>query len=132
MTTTFRPTLTRTALPAAAAVAALTLTACGGAPPAAGDVHAGAADGEAIEIVTVDNDFKPAALELEPGTDVTIEVTNAGDRPHNLVIDEIDLSTGTLESGDVVTATFTVPDQDVTFVCSFHPGMTGEIQVSTG
>ena len=132
MTTTIRPTLTRTARPAAAVAAALTLAACGGPTPAAGNVHAGAADGEAIKIVTVDDDFQPATLELEPGTDVTIEVTNEGKRPHSLRIDEIALSTGTLESDDTVTATFTVPDQNTPYVCSFHPRMTGEIQVTTG
>lgn len=132
MTTHPRRTIARSVLPAAAAVAALALTACGGATPASGDVRTGPADGEAIEIVTVDNDFQPATLELEPGSEVTIEVTNEGDQPHNLVIDEVDLSTGTLETGDVATATFTVPDETVTFHCSFHPGMTGEIQPTTG
>lgn len=117
--------------PAVAALAAVALAACGGPTPASGDVRTGPADGEAVEIVAVDNEFQPSTLELEPGTEVTVEVTNQGDQPHNLVIDDVHLSTGTLETGDVATATFTVPDGTVTFHCSFHPGMTGEIQPAT-
>lgn len=118
----------RFALPAAGA-AALLLAACGDVP-ASGDVSMGAAAGDAIEVVAVDNDFEPASLELVAGSEATIEVTNQGERPHNLVIDELDLSTGTLEPGDVATATFTVPDTPVTYYCSFHSGMEGELQVS--
>lgn len=130
--TTTRRTIAGCTPPAAAALAALALAACGGPTPASGDVKAGPADTEAVEIVMIDNEFQPSTLELEPGTQVTVEVNNQGDRPHNLVIDDIDLSTGTLESGDIATATFTVPDTAVTFHCSFHPGMAGRIQPTTG
>lgn len=129
---TTRRATARSLPPAAAALAALALAACGGPTPAAGDVRTGPADGEAIEIVAIDNEFQPSTLELEPGTEVTVEVTNRGDQPHNLVIDDVGLSTGTLETGDVATATLTVPDATVTFHCSFHPGMTGEIQPLAG
>lgn len=111
---------------------AFAVTACSGEIPASGEVEPGAADGEAIEVVALDNEFEPAVLQPEPGTQATIEVDNQGDRAHNLVIDELDLSTGTLESGEVATATFTVPDTTVTFYCSFHPGMEGQIQPATG
>jgi plastocyanin len=128
-----RKARSRAVLPAVAgAIAALTLTACGGATPASGDVHPGSADEHATAIVALDNEFEPAVLELDPGSEVTLEVTNEGEQPHNLVIDEVDLSTGTIEPGDVVTATFTVPDATVTYYCSFHPGMDGEIQPKTG
>lgn len=43
------------------------------------------------------------------------------------VMDERDLSTGTIDPGEVVTATFTVPEEPVAFVCTFHPGMTGRL-----
>lgn len=136
MTAQLHPTTRRATVrslpPAAAALAALALAACGGPTPASGDVRTGPADGGAIEIVAVDNEFQPSTLELEPGTEVTAEVTNQGNQPHNLVIDDVDLSTGTLETGDVATATFTVQDGPVTFHCSFHPGMTGEIQPLAG
>lgn len=128
-----RPARSTTAsrLTLAAATAATLLAACGGEAPAAGDVRMGPADGDAIEVAAVDNDFEPASLELDAGSEVTIEVTNEGDRPHNLVIDELGLSTGTLEPGDVATATFTVPETPVTYYCSFHSGMKGELQPSS-
>lgn len=91
----------------------------------------GRADGDGIEIKASDNRFRPAILKLEAGAQVTIEVTNRGAQPHNFVIDEVDLSTGTIESGEVATATFTVPDTEVGFVCTFHPGMEGKIQLAT-
>lgn len=124
------PTVTGLARPRLAAVgaaAALLLAACGRPTPASGDVRAGAADGDAIEVVALDNEFDPATLELVAGSEVTIEVTNDGEQPHNLVIDDLELSTGTLEPGEVATATFTVPDSAVTYYCSLHHGMTGEL-----
>lgn len=124
----FRIPARRWAPTAAAAAAAVVLTACGGPVAAAGDVREGPAEGDAIEVVALDNSFDPAEVEFEPGTEVTIEVTNEGDAPHNLVIDDPELSTGTLESGEVATATFTAPEGAVTFYCSFHPGMKGELR----
>ncbi len=112
----------------ASLVAALIIASCGGPTAASGDIRPGAAEGEAVEVVALDNEFEPSNLELEAGTEVTIEVGNQGQVPHNLVIDEIDLSTGTLDPGDVATATFLVPDSPVTFYCSFHPGMKGQQQ----
>jgi plastocyanin len=108
--------------------AVFALAACGGPTPASGDVRHGAAEVEAVVVVASDNEFEPEVLELEPGTQVTIEVDNQGERAHNLVIEELDLSTGTLEPEDLATATFTVPDSPVTFYCSFHPGMEGELR----
>ena len=121
----------RYTLVVASLVTALTIAACGGPTPASGDIHPGAAEGDAVEVIAVDNEFEPTTLEFEPGTQVTIEVDNQGQVPHNLVIDEIDLSTGTLEAGDVANATFVVPENPVTFYCSFHPGMKGQIQPTT-
>lgn len=113
-----------------AAVAAV-LSACGASTPS-GDVRMGSADGDAIEVVAIDNAFEPAVLELEAGEEVTIEISNDGAAAHNLVIDELDLSTGTLKPGDVATATFVAPDGPVRFVCTFHRGMDGEIRLATG
>jgi plastocyanin len=51
---------------------------------------------------------------------------------HTTWSDDLDLSTGTLDPGEVVTATFTVPTSAVTFYCSFHPGMDGELRPAAG
>lgn len=69
----------------------------------------------------------PAVLELEAGNDVTVEVRNDGSYGHNFTIESMDLSTGTVEPGQVVTATFVVPDGTTGYRCTFHPGMDGEI-----
>lgn len=92
-----------------------------------GDVRSGPGDANAIEIVMDDDAFGPDRLRLEAAREVTVEVTNEGGNGHNFTIDELDLSTGTVEPGDVMTATFTVPNGTTVFRCTFHPGMDGEI-----
>ncbi|MPZ74870.1 MAG: hypothetical protein GEU74_16940 [Nitriliruptorales bacterium] len=123
---------TKPTLAAAAALGMLTLAACGGPVEASGDVRMGAADGAATRVVARDNEFEPTTLELPSGSKVTIEVVNEGHQAHNLVIDDITLSTGTLEPGQVATATLTVPDAPVTYYCSFHPGMEGRLKPVSG
>jgi plastocyanin len=92
-----------------------------------GDVVTGPGGPDAVAVVMVDSRFDPETLELEAGAEVALEVRNDGSAQHNLTIDELDLSTGTMSSGDVVTATVTVPDGTIGFRCTFHPGMDGEI-----
>lgn len=111
-----------------ALLVAFALAACGGSVPASGEVAPGPAEGEAVSVIARDNVFEPATLALEPGSEVTVEVTNEGATAHNFVIDEVDLSSGTLAPGDVAAATFAVPDEAVSFYCSFHPDMTGTIE----
>lgn len=129
-----RPSSMTTRRPARVAVwlllgglAAVALAACGGASPASGDVRMGEGDADAVKVVASDNDFEPATLELDAGAEVTVEVYNDGEAAHNFVISQVDLSTGTIEAGQVATATFTVPDEPVSYVCTFHSGMGGEI-----
>jgi plastocyanin len=101
------------------------LTAC--SRERSGDVQDGEAGADAIEVVLQDNEFGPDVLRLEAGTEVTVEVRNDGSSGHNFTIDELDLSTGTVEPGQIVTATFEVPNGTTGFHCTFHPGMDGEI-----
>ena len=56
-----------------------------------------------------------------------VEVRNEGSDDHNFTIDVLNLSTGTIEPGQVKTATFTVPSGTTEYHCTFHPGMRGEI-----
>ena len=111
------------------ALAALTLAACGGPSPASGDVRMGEGGADAVKVIAGDNMFEPATLELDAGTEATVEVRNDGEAAHNFVISEVDLSTGTIAAGQVATATFTVPDEPISYVCTFHPGMQGTIEV---
>jgi plastocyanin len=106
-------------------IALLALTAC--SRERSGDVRNGQAGPDAVEITMVDDGFTPDALRLEAGTEVTVEVRNEGSYGHNFTIDELDLSTGTVEPGEVMTATFLVPSGTTEYRCTFHPGMDGEI-----
>ncbi|MGH2752479.1 MAG: cupredoxin domain-containing protein [Actinomycetota bacterium] len=113
-----------------AGIAALGLAACHSSEPA-GDVARGPGSrGGAIEVaVDGDQEFAPGVLELDAGEEVTIEVTNDDDSAHDFAIESLELNTGPLEAGEVATATFTVPDDDVEFVCTFHSDMTGRIEI---
>ena len=107
------------------AIALVALTAC--SRERSGDVRDGEAGEDAVEIALRDDEFAPDVLELEAGTDVSVEVQNDGSYGHNFTIDSLDLSTGTVEPGQVVTATFEVPEGTTGYHCTFHPRMDGEI-----
>jgi len=107
------------------AVTVVALTGC--ARERSGDVHEGAAGSAAIEVVLQDDAFVPEYLRLEAGTEVDVEVRNEGGNGHNFTIDALDLSTGTIEPGQLITATFVVPNGTTEYRCTFHPGMRGEI-----
>ncbi len=110
-------------------IALLGLTACSSSEPA-GDVAKGASSAaDSIEVVAVDSSFDPGTLNLEAGEEVTVEVTNDDDMAHDFAIESLELNTGTIEAGEVANATFTVPDEGVEFVCTFHAEMTGRIEV---
>jgi plastocyanin len=106
-------------------LALVALTGC--ARARLGDVHEGAGGADAIRVAMHDDEFAPDGLRLGAGTQVQVEVRNGGSQGHNFTIDLLDLSTGTVEPGNVVTATFTVPNGTTEYHCTFHPGMTGEI-----
>ena len=101
------------------------LVACGA--QASGEVHPGPGGPDAVAVVATDNAFEPARLELPAGEEVEIEVTNEGETTHDFTIESLELSTGPIEEGAVATATFTVPQGEMGFVCSVHGGMEGVI-----
>ena len=115
---------------AAVLLAAGLLAACSGGVEKTGNVTEGKAAGDAVKIEAGDNFFKPEKVTLNPGDEVTVEITNSGDNPHDWTVDEPKLSTGVMSAGDVFNATFTVPDKDTKFVCTLHSGMEGTIEVS--
>ena len=101
------------------------LTSC--ARERSGAVRQGAGGADAVKVVMHDDEFDPDGLRLQAGTQVQVEVRNEGSQGHNFTIDALDLSTGTVEPGQVMTATFTVPTGTIGYHCTFHPGMNGEI-----
>jgi plastocyanin len=124
----FRRTPTGVRLLAVAGIALLGLSACNSSEPT-GNVAEGAAPADSIKIVMGDESFDPGTLNLQAGKEVTVEVTNDDDTPHDFAIESLELNTGTIEAGEVANATFTVPDEGLEFVCTFHPDMTGRIEV---
>jgi plastocyanin len=122
--------LARWALRVVITVTALgALAACSNSSDAAGNVAVGPATGDAAKIEAVEGDrFTPKSLKLPAGEAVTIENTNTDGRAHDFAIEAADLNTGTIEAGAVATATFTVPEGQTKFKCTFHRGMTGTIE----
>jgi plastocyanin len=105
---------------------AVLLVGCAG-ETASGDVRSGAAGSGAIRVVMNDEVFQPDVLEVPAGTQVTLEITNAGEENHNFTIDDLDTSTGPMHPGDVMTVTFTAPKGTTEFRCTWHSGMVGGI-----
>jgi plastocyanin len=107
---------------------ALIAGACSYASEPAGDVAEGRASGKATTIVVEGSAFKPAVLELEAGEEVTLEVANRDAMPHDFAVESLGLNTGVIDPGSVATATFTMPDRVLEFVCTYHDGMAGRIE----
>ena len=103
------------------------LAACAPSSDPVGDVSKGPARGDALDLTIRDGAFDPTTIELDPGAEVTVEVTNDDDTAHDFAIEEIGLNTGTIEPGEVATATFEAPNEATEFACTFHSGMTGRI-----
>jgi plastocyanin len=102
------------------------LAACVGAEPS-GDVAPGAAGLDAEVVVMRDNAFDPGTLELKAGENVTVEVRNDGGSWHDFTIEAVGLSTGVVRPGEVMTATFLVPEGATEYHCTIHADMTGEV-----
>lgn len=117
----------RLALSAAAFGGIWLLGACGGSLEAAGNIQQGPATTESIKIEMGDNVFLPDTVEAKSGEQVVLEITNAGRTVHNLVIEDPEVSSGLVEAGEVVTATFVMPETKTEFVCTLHRGMVGEL-----
>jgi plastocyanin len=106
------------------------LGACNPESEPSGDVGTGPAEGEVVSVIAEDTFFEPESLDLTAGETVTVEITNEGSIVHDFSIEELDLNTGTIEPGAVVTATFEVPEGTTKFECTFHHQMEGTIEAS--
>jgi plastocyanin len=105
------------------AAAAFGFAACGGSddePPASS--AAKASGGSAVAVA--DNSFSPATIEVAVGETVTFE--NEGQIAHTVTGDGFD--SGSMAPGD--TFTFEASKSgSFSYVCTFHPGMSGTIEV---
>ena len=104
------------------AAAALGLAACGGSSDDEPAAAAKASGGTAVAVA--DNTFTPASLKVAVGDTVTFE--NEGAIAHTVTGDDFD--SGSLAPGD--TFTFKASEKgSFSYVCTFHPGMQGTIEV---
>ena len=94
---------------------------------AAGDVRPGPGGQGATQIVMQDDTFQPASVQVDAGVPATFELQNAGQSNHNFTSTDLNVSTGPMNPGDVVTVTATVPVGATQFVCTWHPGMVIEV-----
>lgn len=126
---------TGAALLAAAALAGL--PGCGGddeaAPAAPEQAAEQAPDGSQVIRMTADDnyDFVPAVVSAAPGT-VTIELTNTGRIPHNLVFDDLEPEITNINGGETLSVTVDVAEPGrYRFTCTYHlaQDMVGELVV---
>jgi plastocyanin len=104
------------------AAAAFGLAACGGSSDNEPAAQAPASGGDKVAVA--DNTFTPASIEVAVGDTVTFE--NEGQIAHTVTGDDFD--SGSLAPGD--TFTFKASEKgSFSYVCTFHPGMQGTIEV---
>lgn len=87
-----------------------------------------------IEVSGNEYSFSPASITVQKGEKVRIIFTNKGALPHNLVIDELGISTKTVVSGQSDSIEFVAESGvSLNFYCSIgnhkNLGMQGEIKV---
>ena len=139
---TRRPAVPRRAVPRRAgpltvALLAGALVACGGASeddaaPAAPVAASGAPGDQALTVLGTEGlDFEPAVIAAAPGT-LTLTLANEGGPPHDLAFSDDSLpSIGAVGEGQEESATYVFESPGTyDFVCTFHPGMQGQVVVS--
>ena len=110
---------------------ALVFAACGGGdeePAASGDGACGGEGGTALSLESADFKFAPDQLSAPAGEQVTVEFTNQDDAPHTFTVQDLDCDTGSVESGQSATLSFTMPEEETGFICTIHPDMTGTLK----
>ena len=108
------------------AAAALGLAACGGSDQPAASTAPAPSGGTTVTIG--DNSFTPAHLKVSVGDTVTFK--NDGAIAHTATATAgADFDSGSIAPGDTFTFTPTKAGT-VSYVCTFHPGMQGTIDVS--
>ncbi len=87
-----------------------------------------------VQITAKEYSFLPSKVTVNKGDHVKLTLKNSGSFPHNLVIDELGVSTKTIASGQSDTVEFTPTDAgSFTYVCSVpghkDKGMVGTLTV---
>lgn len=86
---------------------------------------------QTARLLMEDNRFRPSTVRAAAGT-LTLRLDNAGRLPHDLAFDQAHLGrTATIDGGGSASLTVVLGRPGTyTFVCTFHPGMTGQVIVS--
>jgi cytochrome c oxidase subunit 2 len=121
------------------ALVAVLLAACGsedsgGSSNTGGSGDGGGGSAQSVEVTATDFKFDPTSLDVDPGAEVSVTLTNDGETAHTFTVDDVDFEIQA-EPGKTAEGTFTAPDSgSLEFHCSFHSQMTGTISVggSTG
>jgi plastocyanin len=85
-----------------------------------------------LDVELDDSYFSPTFVNAEPGSTVTVTLTNEGDAPHTFTIDDLDVDEE-LQPGTSVTVEVELPDEGtLAYYCRFHVGggMQGAFVVS--
>jgi plastocyanin len=92
-----------------------------------------AATGGEDEFKLTASDFKwePNSLDLQAGSEVSVEVSNQGQTVHSFTFADADADQD-IPAGEDATITFTAPDAGTyQFICKYHPNaMTGSVTVT--
>lgn len=130
--------VSRTAAGAALLAMTLLLGACGSEESDGGTAtdsgtgtdNGGGGGGSTIEVVAQDFKFDQTSLDVEPGAEVTVTLTNEDDAEHTFTIEELDVE-AEAAGGETADATFTAPDSgSYEFICEYHPDdMRGTLSV---
>jgi plastocyanin len=109
------------------ACAAIFLAACGGDDDDGGETTGGSEQsddggggGTSIELSAQDNSFSPAEISAPAGEEVTVTFTNEGNNPHTFSSEDAGFDSDNVESGQSAEVTFTMPDEETTFICNVH------------
>ena len=103
-----------------AAGLALMLAACGEDQGGDGATTTGAAEPQEVSVSAMEFAFEPGSLSVTAGSPVTVTLENAGQAPHDFVIDGFDFGLLT-DPGDSNSDTETFEAGTYTFYCSI-PG----------
>ena len=125
--------ISRMAAGAALLAMGLLLGACGSEESdggTTGEDDNGGGGGSSLEVVAQDFKFDQTSLDVEPGAEVTVTLTNEDEAEHTFTIEELDVE-AEAAGGETAEATFTAPDSgSYEFICEYHPDeMSGTLSV---
>lgn len=115
-------------------LAAVVFAACGSEDSGGSSTSDGSNDGgggttQSVEVTATNFKFDPTSLDVEPGAEVAVTLTNDGEATHTFTVDDVDFEIQA-EAGQSADGTFTAPDSgSLDYRCAFHSQMTGTISV---